>query len=52
MPLFGDTCQCRDEGLYAVHVQTWFNMSISLNLNVRLRFEYIWERSVPFDLSP
>ena len=28
-PLVGDTCQCRDEGLYAVHVQTWSNMSKS-----------------------
>ena len=26
-PLVGDTCQCRDAGLYAVHVQTWSNMS-------------------------
>ena len=27
MPLFGDTC--RDEGLYAVHVQAWSNISKS-----------------------
>ena len=27
MPLFGDAC--RDEGLYAMHVQTWSNMSKS-----------------------
>ena len=30
MPLFGDTC--RHEGLFAMHVPTWSNMSKSKSL--------------------
>ena len=63
MPLFGDTC--RDEGLFAVHAPTWSKFSrwqqnvsallfgaALLALRSGLRFAYIWDSAVRFDLSP
>ena len=51
---------CRDEGLFAAHVPTWWLQNVGaflfgaavVALQSELRVEYIWDRAIRFDLSP